>query len=81
MLKNLAVAAAVVAAGTLGAHSTRAAGFALQEQADGLAGAAYVGMGAAAQDASTAYYNPAGMTFLSRSELELGARYVRHLPQ
>ena len=76
MLKNLAVAAAIVTAAALAAPAARASGFALQEQADGLAGAAYVGMGAAAQDASTAYYNPAGMTLLSRAELELGARYV-----
>ncbi len=76
MLKNLAAAAAVVAAATLAANTARAAGFALQEQADGLAGAAYVGMGAAAQDASTAYYNPAGMTALPRAEFELGARYI-----
>jgi long-chain fatty acid transport protein len=76
MLKNFMTAAAVVAAATLAATGAHAAGFALQEQADGLAGAAYVGMGAAAQDASTAYYNPAGMTALSRAELELGARYV-----
>src|SRR5258708_2135004 len=76
MLKNLAAAAGVVAAATLAANTARAAGFALQEQADGLAGAAYVGMGAAAQDASTAYYNPAGMTALPRAEFELGARYI-----
>jgi long-chain fatty acid transport protein len=76
MLKNLAAAAVAVAAATLAANNAHAAGFALQEQADGLAGAAYVGIGAAAQDASTAFYNPAGMTALSRSELELGARYI-----
>src|SRR5258708_24678050 len=35
MLKNLAAAAAVVAAATLAANTARAAGFALQEPADG----------------------------------------------
>src|SRR5258708_36584170 len=60
MLKNLAAAAAVVAAATLAANTARAAGFALQEQADGLAGAPHVGGGAAAPGAAPAHYNPAG---------------------
>src|SRR5260221_10781046 len=76
MLKNLAAAAAVVAAATLAANTARAAGFALQEQADGLAGGPYVGMGAAAQGASPAYYNPAGMTAPPRAGFEVGARYI-----
>ncbi len=76
MLKNLAAAAVAVAAAAVAANNASAAGFALEEQADGLAGAAYVGMGAAAQDASTAYYNPAGMTALTGAEFEAGARYL-----
>ena len=75
MWKHLAVVATAAAA-ALTANAARAGGFALQEQADGLPGAAYVGMGAAAQDASTAFYNPAGMTALKRAELETGARYL-----
>src|SRR5258708_39606855 len=52
MLKNLAAAAAVVAAATLAANTARAAGFALQEQADGLAAAPHGCMGGAGRGAA-----------------------------
>src|SRR5260221_14379151 len=60
MLKNLAAAAAVVAAATLAANTARAAGFALQEQADGLAGAADCGIGAPAPGRLPRHFNPGG---------------------
>ncbi len=54
-----ALAAVLAAMGMTGAQ---AAGFALIEQnASGL-GNAYAGQAAAAQDASTIFFNPAGMT-------------------
>jgi len=59
-LMQLAVAAALTGA----ASSTYASGFQLMEQnASGL-GNAYAGQGASAQDASTIFFNPAGMTRL-----------------
>ncbi len=51
-------------AGLLGVTSAHAAGFALIEQnASGL-GNAYAGQAAAAQDASTVFFNPAGLSWL-----------------
>src|SRR3954470_21863821 len=59
-LISLAVAAAFMGETTV----VSAAGFQLMEQnASGL-GNAYAGQGASAQDASTIFYNPAGMTKL-----------------
>jgi long-chain fatty acid transport protein len=59
-LMRLSVAAALAAM----ASGASAAGFQLMEQnASGL-GNAYAGQGASAQDASTIFYNPAGMTYL-----------------
>lgn len=46
--------------------SAVAAGFALQNQNGAGNGYAYAGAAAVAQDASTIYFNPAGMTYLAR---------------
>ena len=60
--KIIAVSVSVALAGT--STGVGAAGFALIEQnASGL-GNAYAGQAASAQDASTIYFNPAGMTLL-----------------
>lgn len=54
-----------------------ASGFQLLEQnASGL-GNAYAGSAAVAEDASTVYFNPAGMTRLQRAELSAGAAVIR----
>ena len=54
-----------------------ASGFALTEQnGDGL-GNAYAGQAASTQDASTIFFNPAGMTLLPGSQLVLGANVIR----
>ena len=54
-----------------------ASGFALTEQnGDGL-GNAYAGQAASAQDASTIFFNPAGMTLLPGSQLVLGVNALR----
>ena len=47
------------------ADSAVAAGFALQNQNGAGTGYAYAGAAAVAQDASTIYFNPAGMTYLT----------------
>jgi long-chain fatty acid transport protein len=58
------------------ANLAHAAGFALIEQnASGL-GNAYAGQAASAQDASTIFFNPAGMTLLPASQLVLAGSLV-----
>jgi long-chain fatty acid transport protein len=70
---RLALSLALAGCGTL-AH---AAGFALIEQnASGL-GNAYAGQAASAQDASTIFFNPAGMTVLPDSQLVLAGNLIR----
>ncbi|MDJ0783651.1 MAG: outer membrane protein transport protein [Desulfosarcinaceae bacterium] len=53
-----------------------AAGFAIIEQSVRGLGSAYAGSAALAEDASTIFYNPAGMTYLSGQHLEVGAHYI-----
>lgn len=70
-MRSLAVLFAILAGP---AHS---AGFALIEQnASGL-GNAYAGQAASAQDASTIYFNPAGMTLLPDRQLVLAAHLIK----
>ena len=52
------------------AHSSA---FMLQEQSARASGKAYAGEAASPEDASTIFYNPAGMTELKRSEVQVGA--------
>lgn len=52
------------------AHS---AAFMLQEQSARASGKAYAGEAASPEDASTIFYNPAGMTELKRPEVQVGA--------
>lgn len=59
------------------AGTAHAAGFALIEQnASGL-GNAYAGAAAVAQDASTIYFNPAGMTLLPDSQLVMAGHLIK----
>ena len=58
-----------------GASTSMAGGFALIEQSASQQGNAYAGASAFANDASTIYFNPAGMTRLSR-QLIAGAHWV-----
>lgn len=51
-------------------------GVAIIEQSAVSAGYAYAGAAAAAQDASTIFFNPAGMAWLSVNELQIGAHLV-----
>jgi long-chain fatty acid transport protein len=58
-------------------HAAFASGFALREEsADGVA-TAYAGEAAKAYDASTAYYNPAGMSFLGSNEISATASWIQ----
>lgn len=71
---SLATAIAMALGGWTGAAS--AAGFQLQEQnASGL-GLAYSGMAAAVQDASTVFWNPAGMSYLPGIQGAVALNYV-----
>ena len=56
--------------------SAAGSGFAIIEQSAASAGYAYAGAAAAAQDASTVFFNPAGMALLSGNELHVGAHYI-----
>jgi len=49
--------------------NSQAAGFALSEQSGSGMGNAYAGAAAVAEDASTIFFNPAGMTYLEGSQL------------
>jgi len=60
----------------LAAGDALASGFQLQEQTASGLGLAYSGMAAATQDASTAFWNPAGMAFLPDSEVTVAAHYI-----
>ena len=61
----------------LGAGEASAAGFALSEQnASGL-GNAFAGQAAVAEDASTIFFNPAGLSFLGGGQVVVGADYIK----
>lgn len=71
------VAAAVGAAGfALAAGHALSAGFALQESSGSGVGNAFSGGAAAAEDASTIWSNPAGMSKLDRMQMVLGLDIV-----
>lgn len=71
---NRLVAGLVLAGCT---HLTHASGFALIEQnASGL-GNAYAGAAAVAEDASTVYFNPAGMTLLPDRQLVVAGHLIK----
>lgn len=62
---------------TLASGSASAAGFQLLEQNASGIGNAYAGSAAVAENASTIYFNPAGMTQLQARELSAGLSLVR----
>jgi long-chain fatty acid transport protein len=76
-IRKTAASLAVAGALAAGWSQAQASGFALMEQnASGL-GNAYAGQAAAAEDASTIYFNPAGMSFLpSGRNITFGGVYI-----
>lgn len=56
--------------------NTYAAGFALSEQSASGLGNAFAGAAAVAEDATTIFYNPAGMTYLKDTELVVGGSAI-----
>ncbi len=68
--RKLGIACTVLLA--VSTQQAAAAGFQLIEQSVSSMGSAYAGTGAVAQDASTVYFNPAGMTKLEGGSLSAG---------
>jgi long-chain fatty acid transport protein len=56
--------------------NSRAASFQLNEQSVSGLGSAFAGGAAQAEDASTIFFNPAGMALLDRGEVQAGEHYV-----
>ncbi|TLN17412.1 transporter, partial [bacterium] len=79
MIKKSFVSAAfaAVAALCVGASPAGASGFALIEQSVSGLGNSFAGGAAGAQDASTIFYNPAGMALLKGEQAILGLHYIR----
>src|SRR5690554_6356020 len=64
MTTNISKLALAVASASLSSSTPIASGFKLHEQSASGAGTAYAGRTAVVEDASTVYYNPAGMSKL-----------------
>ena len=75
MIRTMLLGGAAVAA-TAGAGIAHAAGFALVENSASGLGNAFAGVAAIANDASTVFTNPAGMTYLSGAQFTLAAHYI-----
>jgi long-chain fatty acid transport protein len=75
-IPNVLRLAAAAASMAICAADARAAGFALNEQGSGT-GNAFAGGAAAAEDASTIFFNPAGLTQLPGRQLVLGISAVK----
>ena len=69
---------ALAVASTLAGASTQAsaAGFALIEQSGSGMGNAFAGAAAVAEDASTVFFNPAGMSFLQGPQVSVAAHVI-----
>lgn len=72
-LKNISVSLLLAVASS----SASAAGFAIKEQSITNLGRAFAGSAAAAEDASTIFFNPAGLTYLDRTEVDMGLNYIK----
>ena len=78
MNNRLRVFSGICASGLMVAFSipSHAAGFALIEQSGSGMGNAFAGAAAVAEDASTIFFNPAGMTYLPDNQLVIAAHAV-----
>ena len=74
-MKNNHIIKAAVLASLFAASGAHAAGFALIEQSASGMGNAFAGGAAAAEDASTVYFNPAGMTYIDGTQI-VGALHL-----
>jgi long-chain fatty acid transport protein len=74
LTKTKCLAAALLASA---ASSTHSAGFALIEQSASGLGNAYAGGAAAAEDASTIFFNPAGMVLLPDNQIAMAGHLIK----
>lgn len=76
MKTRISTLALAVASASLFSSTAMASGFKLNEQSASGVGTAYAGRAAVVEDASTVYYNPAGMSKLTRPEISVGGAYI-----
>src|SRR5690554_2397524 len=76
MKTRISTLALAVASASLFSSTALASGFKLNEQSASGVGTAYAGRAAVVEDASTVYYNPAGMSKLTRPEISVGGAYI-----
>lgn len=75
-MKNTSYVFAAAIAALLVSTSAHAAGFFIQEQSVSAGGSAYSGAASNTNDASTLFFNPAGMTKLSGAQANLGVQLL-----
>ena len=75
--KFLVLSTAIVGAATLSVSDASAAGFQLKEQGAQLQGLSFAGATARANDLSTVFFNPAGMTRLNGHDAQLNVSFIR----
>ncbi|HEU5282973.1 MAG TPA: outer membrane protein transport protein, partial [Burkholderiales bacterium] len=73
---NIRIAGALLGTALLGPGVSSAAGFALIEQGGSGMGNAYAGAAASAEDASTIFFNPAGMGLLPQGQVAVAGHAV-----
>jgi long-chain fatty acid transport protein len=71
-----AVLALALTAATAAAHQVQAAGFQLFEESPSAEGNAVAGAAASAEDASTIFFNPAGMTYINQYQTIGGLQII-----
>ncbi|MGY2270253.1 MULTISPECIES: OmpP1/FadL family transporter [Pseudomonas] len=75
-MNNKTLKGALALAVSLASTPLFAGGFALNEQSISSMGTGYAGRSSSAEDASTVFGNPAGMSRLKQNEVSLGATYL-----
>jgi len=76
LCRRMYVVLMMVCISFIASGSASGAGFALVEQSVSGLGNAYAGGAASAEDATTIFYNPAGMTRLNNNQLIIGAHVI-----
>ncbi len=76
MIKHALIPVSVFALLSVAVQPVQAAGFYIQEQSATYQGLSFAGAAADPVDASTIYYNPAGMTYLDTPQLSTGASLI-----
>lgn len=74
--KRWAIVAATAGVASVAASGAMAAGYSLKEQSAALQGASFAGAAAKAEDASTIFYNPAGISRLDGYQLVQSGSYI-----